>query len=152
MRCLPDRFCEDIRIYRAATPDDDKDSDNYFNDPFVEKETDYSGSMIRAGWKLAEGLAYAQTDRSNVYRRTSEVDVDAVSFFNHFFIVRRLDGTIPEGDYGSIAREDHLYLWRLKEDPIINRHTIVYVYNYPNNILHIYTTDEREGQRTSVRF
>ena len=150
MRCLPDRMVESIRIYRAATDDDDPDDDNYFDDPFAPEGDPYSESdPIRSGYTIAEGKALSQSDRLSIYRRTERVDVGAIAFFNHFFVIRSLDREIPVRNYGSLSDDDRLYLWRLKELPnIINRHTIVYAEPYPNGFLFLYTTDEREGSRT----
>ena len=150
MRCLPNRMVEHIRIYRVALPTDDENDENYFEDPFTEETDDYSGSnVIRAGFTVAEGYASVQNDRFSVYRRTERVDVAAIAFYNHFFVVRSLDRTIPQRDYSSLSEEDRLYLWRLKELPnIINRHTVVYAEPYPNGFFFIYSTDERESSRT----
>lgn len=150
MRCLPNRMVERIRIYRPARSSDDEDSPNYFIDPFVEAEDEYAGtSVIQAGYTVAEGDALVQNDRFSIYRRTERVDVSAIAFYNHFFVVRNLDRTIPTRDYSSLSDDDRLYLWRLKELPnIINRHTIVYAEPFPSGFFFIYSTDEREGSRT----
>lgn len=153
MRALPNRMVESIRIYRSAIATDDENDDNYFEDPFVEEKDDYSASnVIRAGWTLAEGKALVQNDRFSIYRRTERVDVSAIAFYNHFFVVRSLDRTLPARDYSSLDNEDRLYLWRLKElqgnSCPLNRHTVVYAEPFPNGFFFLYTTDEREGSRT----
>lgn len=152
MRCLPDRFVEPIRIYRAATVEDDPTSDNYFEDEFAPEGDPYSDECpVRAGWKITDGHALGQHDRISIYRRSERVDVDAIAFYNNYFVVRDLDRELPEIDYGLIPRETSYYLLRMKESPdFLNRHTIVYHEHFPNGFLIIYTADERDANRTFV--
>ena len=152
MKFLPDHYVEDIRIYKPAITQLDVESDVFFADPFVRAGSPYGEQNdIRGGVIVAEGDAYVQEDRSNIYRRTLNIDVRGISFFNLFILVRSLDRELPMIDFGVLDSNERYYLWRMKEFPnVLARHTIVYARNFPMDSLQIYTTDEREGTRTSV--
>ena len=152
MRFLPDHYVEDIRIYRPAITKEDVESQGFFADPFVSPGSPYANDGdVRGGVIVAEGDAYIQEDRSNIYRRTLNIDVRAMSFFNLFILVRCLDRELPPIDFGRIATAEKYYLWRMNEYPnLLARHTLVYARRFPNGSLQIYTVDEREGTRTSL--
>lgn len=155
MRIAPNRLVEKIRIYRQACPGDDKKC--LFDDPFEKAAVldQYSGYNRRPkGFILAEGTATAQEDRANVHRNTPKAKLDPVSFFNMYFIVRRLRYSCAEAldtDFGSISPEDRVYLLRMKESPNFKyRHTIVYWHEFSRGGIQIFTADGREGHRTSA--
>ena len=153
MRFLPDRYVEDIRIYRPAISEEDVDSEHFFVDPFVRPDSPYGNELnVRGGVILAEGDAYIQEDRANIYRKILNIDSRAISFFGLFILVRCLDRELPRVDYGNIDVRQKQYLWRMNEYPnILARQTIVYARYYPSNDnLQLYTVDEREGTRTSL--
>ena len=150
MIALPDHWCERIRIYRAAERTDDLNSEKYFRDPTVRQQSTYnSANPVRAGWVVAEGSAYPQEERIGVQRSSPTARVEAVSFFDMYWIVQLLDGEIPEIDFGETSRQTQLYLIRLDKDQDI-RYSIVLVRYYPNGATHIYVTDPREGRSTQI--
>lgn len=157
MRVAPDRFLEDIRIFRVSRPDD-TDTDRLFDDPFVEPVDDrYSGYTRQSqGYIIAEGKAKAQEDRVNVHRSSPKVKLDAVSFFNMYFILRSWTlppegGRLPAVNFGSLNPADRVYLLRMSESPnFLYRHVCVHWHEFSRGQVQIYTTDAREGHRTSA--
>ena len=161
MRIAPNRLVEPITIYRQARPSDTDDTDSPFyprlvDDPFaVDAPKDrYSGySREPQRWIIAQGTAVAQEDRASVHRSTPRVNVPGVSFFNMYFVVRKLDRPLPmkETNFGSISPEDRVYLLREYEAPsYLYRHTIVYWHTFSRGGTQIFTVDSREGSRTSA--
>ena len=150
MRSLPDRYVEDIRIYRLATDRDDTESERYFDlDPFTKRSDPYQYVPDRAGWIVALGEAYVQDDRSNIHRRTEGLSVPAVSYLSTYFIFRHMSEDLPGVDFASPSDYDKLYMWRMKDFPnILQRYTVVYSRKYPNDTWQVYAVDEREGSRT----
>ena len=156
MRVAPDRFLEDIRIFRLSRTGDD--TDRLFDDPFMESECDeYSGYTRNVqGYIIAEGKMVAQEDRVTVHRSSPKVKLDAVSFFNMYFILRSwtlapAGGVLPFVNFGSLNPADAVYLLRMRESPnFLYRHSVVYWHTFSRGQTQIYTTDAREGHRTSA--